>query len=213
MVYIFRRDNKETRYLAKGDANTIAEGARLMLSVPPIQLSDDEMCIYCDLDSEDIGSAIQNLRTVRNWSQTELGQLARVSLQYVSQIERNFKKPADKTYLKLISTLVYDASSQYIPEKNTVVSPVDFSESTEDVNFENYLLLKEIEEQLQKLSETNDHSLLLLTKETLASIISYNNCLNDKKFSTSENIDEIIEIIIRKLNQAFIVLKQEHQNQ
>lgn len=62
------------------------------------------------MTAKELGLGLIVLRTVRGWSQAELGKAARVPASAISEYERALRPPSDQTLKRLLGALGYGAA-------------------------------------------------------------------------------------------------------
>lgn len=145
------------------------------LTEPPVQLIEDKIIV--DMDNPKLSQWIKNFREYHAWTQSDLTNRSTVSLQYISQIERNTFKPAVGTVRKLLHSFLEEPRQMqfhdFLPEIPVYINPdpvpddiynmssgiIDFR-NTSKSKFDIECIKGIIDDTLLQIKSTNDYGLL-----------------------------------------------------
>lgn len=205
MQWHFINKNNE-HYITQGamNAQCISSDMFQFLSTEPVLITEDKEEIHIYIDDPALADWIKTVRKYRKWTQNQLSDYSKVSVQYISQIERNFIVANHKTYGPLIATLLDSGSETIIHYHKDPIPNV--TPSYDGTSIKGTLLKADIQDILQRLYDTNDFYVLSTIKEVLEDTSRIYRGLSLSADAPNE-IDNMISNAARSYQQGLLVVK------
>lgn len=184
--FIYDNGNKEVIEIPSETSISMSEAFQCFASEPPVKYDESNQIIYIFVEDPNLKTWIRGVRKERHWNQTHLAEVADISLAYVSQFERGFLVPSNKTIANIVAALLFGETSEPNEMQSNETSR-DIASSIESFD------KKIIREMIDSILLQNDEATIELLKTTLVSIAKVQNEINkDNSFQSS--IDFLINI-------------------